>query len=75
VNLGLSLERVMNFSPVCDVVWGMITHQPYPSDVSDAEWTLVVSDLCLLPEDALQRVHNHHDVFDGPADKPPPGFR
>ena len=30
----------------------MITHQPYPSDVSDAEWEFVVPYLCLLPEDA-----------------------
>ena len=26
----------------------MITHQPYPSDVSDAEWEFVVPYLCLL---------------------------
>jgi transposase len=42
----------------------MITHQPYPSDVSDAEWHFVVPYLCLLPEDAGQRVHNLRDVFD-----------
>jgi transposase len=42
----------------------MITHQPYPSDVSDAEWAFVVPYLCLLPEDAGQRVHNLRDVFD-----------
>ena len=42
----------------------MITHQPYPSDVSDAEWQFVVPYLCLLPEDAGQRVHNLRDVFD-----------
>lgn len=42
----------------------MITHQPYPSDVSDAEWEFVVPYLCLLPEDAGQRVHNLRDVFD-----------
>jgi transposase len=43
----------------------MITHQPYPSDVSDAEWEFVVPYLCLLPEDAGQRVHNLRDVLDG----------
>ena len=43
----------------------MITHQPYPSDVSDAEWEFVVPYLCLLPEDAGQRVYNLRDVFDG----------
>src|SRR5512142_3131446 len=42
----------------------MITHQPYPSDVSDAEWQFVVPYLCLLPEDAGQRVPNLRDVFD-----------
>ena len=43
----------------------MITHQPYPSDVSDAEWAFVVPYLCLLPEDCGQRVYNLRDVFDG----------
>ena len=42
----------------------MITHQPYPSDVSDAEWEFVLPYLCLLPEDAGQRQHNLRDVFD-----------
>ncbi len=42
----------------------MITHQPYPSDVSDAEWEFVVPYLCLLPEDAAQREHGLRDVFD-----------
>jgi hypothetical protein len=35
------------------VVYGMITHQPYPSDVSDAEWQFVVTYLCLLPPSAM----------------------
>jgi transposase len=42
----------------------MITHQPYPSDVSDAEWQFVVPYLCLLPEEAGQRAYNLRDVFD-----------
>jgi transposase len=42
----------------------MITHQPYPSDVSDAEWEFVVPYLCLLPEDAAQREYSLRDVFD-----------
>jgi transposase len=42
----------------------MITHQPYPSDVSDAEWEFVRPYLCLLPEDAGQRVYNLRDVLD-----------
>ena len=43
----------------------MITHRPYPSDVSDSEWEFVRPSLCLLPEDAGQREHNLRDVFDG----------
>src|SRR5262245_20111319 len=43
----------------------MITHQPYLSDVSDAEWEFVVPYLCLLREDAAQREYNLRDVFDG----------
>ena len=43
----------------------MITHQLYPSDVSDAKWEFVVPYLCLLPEDSGQRVYNLRDVFDG----------
>ncbi len=43
----------------------MITHQPYPSDVSDAEWQFVAPYLCLLREDAAQREHDLRDVFDG----------
>ena len=42
----------------------MITHNPYPSDVTDQEWEFVVPYLCLLPEDAGQRVYNRRDVFD-----------
>ncbi len=42
----------------------MITHQPYPSDVSDAEWAFVVPDLGRLPEDAGQRAYDLRDVFD-----------
>jgi transposase len=54
----------MNLSIVADVIYGMITHQPYPSDVTDAEWEFVVPYLCLLPEDAGQRVYHLRDVFD-----------
>ena len=42
----------------------MITHKPYPSDVSDAEWQFVLPYVCLLPEDAGQRVYNLRDVLD-----------
>jgi transposase len=54
----------MNCSPVGDVVSGMITHDPYPSDVSDPEWEFVLPYLCLLPEGAGQRVPNLRDAFD-----------
>src|ERR687894_2245575 len=42
----------------------MITHQPYPSDVSDAGWESVLPYVCLLPEDAGQRRHDLRDVLD-----------
>ena len=42
----------------------MITHQPYPSDISNAEWEFVRPYLRLLPEDAGQREHSLRDVFD-----------
>lgn len=35
----------------------MTTRKPYPSDVSDEEWALVVPYLTLLREDAGQREH------------------
>src|ERR1700712_182828 len=38
---------------------------PYPSDVSDEEWTLVAPYLCLLPEEAGQRIHSPREVFNG----------
>ena len=41
----------------------MITHKPYPSDASDAEWQFVVPHLCLLPEDAGQRIHNMREMI------------
>src|SRR5262245_34603537 len=42
----------------------MITHRPYPSDVSDAEWQFVVPYLGLLPGDAAQRGRSLGDVLD-----------
>lgn len=41
----------------------MSTPHPYPSDVSDDEWALVVPYLTLLPEDVLQRKHDLRQVF------------
>jgi transposase len=43
---------------------GMATsRKPYPSDVSDEEWALVVPYLTLLPERAGQREHSLREVF------------
>src|SRR5215831_3469983 len=39
------------------------THQPYPSDVSDAEWEFLVPYLTLMREDAPQREYSLRDVF------------
>jgi transposase len=37
--------------------------RPYPSDVSDEEWSLVAPYLALVPEHAPQRLHNLREVF------------
>jgi transposase len=37
----------------------------YPSDVSDDEWVFVAPYLTLMREDALQREHELHEVFNG----------
>jgi transposase len=42
-----------------------IARKPYPSDVSDEEWTLVSLYLALLTEEAGQRGHLLHEVFNG----------
>lgn len=39
--------------------------KPYPSDVSDEEWSLVVPYLTLQREDAGQREHSLREVFNG----------
>ena len=38
--------------------------KPYPSDVSDEEWSFVASYLALVREDAPQRRHDLREVFD-----------
>jgi transposase len=43
----------------------MSVRKPYPSDVSDEEWGLVVPYLTLLPEEAGQRGHPLREVFNG----------
>ena len=39
--------------------------KPYPSDVSDDEWSLVAPYLALVREDALQRHHPLRELFNG----------
>jgi transposase len=42
-----------------------ICRKPYPSDVSDEEWSLVAPYLLLQREDAGQRAHDLREVFNG----------
>src|SRR6266699_4727338 len=39
--------------------------KPYPSDVSDDEWSFVAPYLILMKEDAPQREHDLREVFNG----------
>jgi transposase len=43
----------------------MPIRKPYPSDVSDEEWTFVAPYLALVREDAPQRTHDLREIFDG----------
>lgn len=43
----------------------MATRKPYPSDVSDEEWTFVAPYLALVREDAPQRNHDLREVLNG----------
>ncbi|MBE7182052.1 MAG: IS5 family transposase [Terriglobus roseus] len=43
----------------------MLVRKPYPSDVSDEEWSLVAPYLTLLRQDAAQREHGLREVFNG----------
>jgi len=40
-----------------------MARKPYPSDVTDEEWSFVVSYLALMREDARQREHDLREVF------------
>jgi transposase len=42
-----------------------IVRKPYPSDVSDEEWSLVAPYLALMREDAVQRQHLLRELFNG----------
>ena len=39
--------------------------KPYPTDVSDDEWTFVAPYLTLMTENAPQREHSLREVFNG----------
>ena len=43
----------------------MIRRKPYPSDVSDEEWSLAAPYLTLMREDASQREHSLRELFNG----------
>jgi Putative transposase of IS4/5 family (DUF4096) len=53
-----------HFSEPFGTLWGM-NRKPYPSDVSDEEWSFVAPYLTLMTEDAPQREHNLREVFNG----------
>jgi transposase len=42
-----------------------MARKPYPTDVSDAEWSFVVPYLTLMREDAPQREHSMREVLNG----------
>jgi transposase len=43
----------------------MATRKPYPSDISDEEWSFVAPYLALVREDAPQRTHELREVLNG----------
>ncbi len=59
------LVHVMNFLLDEVVITSMMTRKPYPSDVSDSEWTFVVPYLTLMKADAPQRQHDSREIFNG----------
>src|SRR5215207_4456160 len=44
---------------------GWMARKPYPSDVTDEEWSFVAPYLTLMTEDAPQREHPLREVFNG----------
>ncbi len=42
-----------------------MSRKPYPSDVSDEEWTFVAPYLTLMTESAPQRLHSLREIFNG----------
>ena len=47
------------------IQFARMIRKPYPSDISDDEWTLVAPYLALLPENGGQREHLLREVFNG----------
>lgn len=43
----------------------MSTRKPYPSDVTDDEWTFVAPYLTLMTQDAPQRQYSMRETFNG----------
>src|SRR5579859_2997010 len=43
----------------------VVSRKPYPSDISDEEWSLVVPYLTLMKEDAPQREYPLRELFNG----------
>jgi hypothetical protein len=37
--------------------------KPHPTDASDEEWSFFASYLSIMTQDALQREHSLHEVF------------
>ena len=57
-----SLERVMHFRSNL-VTWRNARTQPYPTDVSDEEWSFAAPYLVLMNEDAPQRRYELREMF------------
>ena len=55
---------LLTFVPFQALTYGMRAKpNPYPSDVTDAEWTSLLPYLTLMREDAPQRQHDLRNVF------------
>jgi transposase len=50
---------------VIKVMASMISRKPYPSDVSDDEWSFAVPYLTLMNEHSPQRKHDLREIFNG----------
>lgn len=50
-------------SVLTSIIHGMTARTPYPTDVSDEEWHLVVPYLTQMEANATQREHDLREVF------------